>query len=151
MNKSSRLVSAAILFFDCSRLLFMLTLLAAYAKPAELLKGGTFPFLLFVAPNALFPLISLFVFTHPQASGTYKPLYITGKSLSVLCMALWFLEQTAFPMVNFLIWTAFIGIADISTIVGMAVLGIGAIKDTSAAQTAASSINPEEAINKGGE
>jgi hypothetical protein len=151
MSKSSRLVSAAILFFDCSRLLFLLSLLTAYAKPVELLKGGNFPFLLFVAPNALFSLISLFIFTHPESTEAYKPLYITGKSLSVLCMALWFLDQMSFPMVNFILWTGIIGIADISTIAGMAVLGIGAIKNTSANQAAVSSINPEESKNIGGE
>jgi len=149
MSKSSRLVSAAILFFDCSRLLFLLSLLTAYAQPAEMFKGGAFPFILCAAPNALFPLISLFVFTHPGASAAYKPLYITGKSLSVLCMALWFLELITFPRVNYVMWTAFIGIADISTIIGMAALDISAIKDVN--QAAASSVNPEEAINKGGE
>jgi hypothetical protein len=151
MSKSSRLVSGAILFFDFSRLLFLISLLTAYAKPLEMFKGGSFPLVLCAAPNALFPLISLFVFTHPQAMGTYKPLYITGKSLSVLCMVLWFLEQITFPVVNFVLWTAFIGIADISTIVGMAALGIGAVQDVSTAQTTASSMDTEEPINKGGE
>lgn len=151
MSKSSRLVSAAILFFDGSRLLFLLTLLTAYTQPAEMIKNGSFPFILYAAPNALFPLMSLFVFTHPGASAAYKPLYITGKSLSVLCMALWFLELITFPGINYIIWTAFIGIADISTIAGMAVLDTSAIKDVSITQVQAPSVSPEEAVNKGGE
>jgi hypothetical protein len=129
-------VSVAILFFDCSRLLFLLALLAAQVKPAEMFRIGGFPYIMCAAPNALFPLISFFLFIYPQMSKPYIPLYITGKCLALLCMVLWFMDRLVISGADSIMWVFFLGIADIGTIMGMAVLG---------------TISSEEKIVKGGE
>jgi len=149
MNRPPRIVPAAILFFDSSRLLFLLTLFAAYMSPQEMIRGS-FPYIMCVAPNALFLLMSLFLFIRPEVSRAYIPLYITGKSLSLFCMILWLLIARG-AGTDRVSWAIFFGLADLGTIMGMAVLRTEEITTTeTSAETLAETL-PETIIKEGGE
>ncbi|MDR0447540.1 MAG: hypothetical protein LBH07_02610 [Treponema sp.] len=117
--KSLRLAPIAVLIYDCSRFLFLLMLLSIYQKPES---PFNLPLVMFTAPNALFPLMSFFLLVHFESSKAYKPLYIMGKSLSLLCIILW-LIFTMHLILNIqrVLWAVFLGIADLGTISGIAV------------------------------
>jgi len=152
MHKTPRIVPAAILFFDCSRLLFLLTLLAAYMRPHEMIRGSGFPYMMCAAPNVLFPLMSFFLFIRLENFKAFIPLYITGKSLALLCMILWLF--TSFIQINItglerIVWAVFLGLADLGTIMGMAVLGT-AIPTKTSSETVAETVS-DVIIEEGGE
>jgi hypothetical protein len=44
---------------------------------------GAFPWLVFAAPNALFPLMALFIWRRFSRYGAYLPLYIAGKCVGL--------------------------------------------------------------------
>jgi hypothetical protein len=128
-----RTVRTAIFIYDCSRLLFLLSLLSVFlsfnpAGPMGMFQGLTqsamsisFPFLVYAAPNALFPLMSFFLMIRFETSKAYIPLYMTGKIIALSAAVMWFffiftrvreLPRTALP--------AFVlGIADIGSLLGM--------------------------------
>ena len=151
MNKTPRIVPAAILFFDCSRMLFLLTLLTAYLKPGEMFQGIAFPYMMCAAPNALFLLMSLFLFIRPAAFGAYIPLYITGKSLSLLCMIFWLLLSLNRTGVERIMWAVFLGLADLGTIMGMVVMGTEETNITETAQETVAETVSDGIIKEGGE
>jgi hypothetical protein len=61
--------------------------------------GVSFPFLVYAAPNALFPLISLFLWRHFSVHRSYIFIYMAGKSVAIAALAGWFLFS--FPVVTF--------------------------------------------------
>jgi hypothetical protein len=123
-ERSHLTVRAAVFVYDCSRLLFLLILLMAYLGPGP---GGMFqgadnlPYLMYSAPQALFPLISFFLLIRFDTSKLYIPLYLTGKILCLLCLLLWilFTLQRVQEIPRSVVWSFFIGAADIGTIMGM--------------------------------
>jgi hypothetical protein len=46
--------------------------------------GGTFPWLVYAAPNALFPLMTLFLWRSFSRCGAYAPLYTAGKCVALV-------------------------------------------------------------------
>ena len=115
-----RIVPAAVFIYDCSRLFFMIVLLSVFLKPGTDYKIIRLPLIMFASPNALFPLMSFFLFVRFTASRAYIPLYITGKTLSMLCAAIWILisNKPAFNTQEIL-WVIFLSAADLGTIMGM--------------------------------
>ncbi|MCL1814322.1 MAG: hypothetical protein FWG27_00650 [Treponema sp.] len=115
------LIPAAVFVYDCSRLVFLL--LVVYLRPGV---DFGFPLMMFIAPNALFPLMSFFLLIHfdglsLQLRRAYIPLYITGKFLAALCVTIWLLfslRQMPNPS-NVLLALCICG-ADLGTIMGMA-------------------------------
>ncbi|GHV85117.1 hypothetical protein AGMMS50230_07250 [Spirochaetia bacterium] len=139
MVKRLRTVQTAVFIYDCSRLIFLLMLLVSYLKQEAdpvLFRGLPLPYMMYTAPNALFPLMALFLFLNFDTFRVYVPLYITGKSLSLLCMLIWLffaLQQFVFTAGGFsgqillgalsrVLWAVFLCAADIGTIMGMLVM-----------------------------
>ena len=118
--KSFRLVPAVIFIYDCSRLFFLVALLMFFLRPGLESGIAKFPLLVYTSPNALFPLMSFFILIRINYSRAFIPLYITGKSLSLLCMMLWILFSLRFtPNSAVLKWAVSLSAADLGTIMGM--------------------------------
>jgi hypothetical protein len=79
------------------------------------------PYLMYAAPQALFPLMSFFLLIRFDSSKAYIPLYMIGKILCLLCLLLWilFTLQRVQEIPRSMVWSFFIAAADIGTIMGM--------------------------------
>ncbi|MDR0474971.1 MAG: hypothetical protein LBH43_15015 [Treponema sp.] len=80
---------AALLVYDFLRLA-ALALLFAFFSPLEgALHGRLFPYLVYLTPNALFPLMALFVFIGIREFKNYLPLYLAGKLIMLVTFYVW--------------------------------------------------------------
>ncbi|MDR2049632.1 MAG: hypothetical protein LBP69_09285 [Treponema sp.] len=133
MRKASSLtLRLGIFFYDSLRVFFLLALLAGVtgdpSGPGGMFQGAPdgirFPYILYAAPNALFPLISLFLLIRPGESAAFIPLYITGKAISIAALAGWvffaFLKLRSLP--PFILLFFCLGAADITAAAGTALL-----------------------------
>jgi len=124
-TKGFRLVTAAIFVYDCSRLAFLISLLHSHLSTAPDSGSLTIPFMMYTAPNALFPLMSFFLFNSLDLYRSYIPLYITGKILALLCMLIWLLFTLQYLFDTYkILWAVFFCAADLGTIMGMAMQNI---------------------------
>jgi hypothetical protein len=118
--KSFRFVPAVIFFFDCSRLFFLIALLTFFFRPGPEFQAIKFPLLVYTSPNTIFPLMSFFLLVRFDNSRTFIPLYITAKSLSLLCMILWIVVSLRLVShSSVFIWAVSLSAADLGTIMGM--------------------------------
>jgi hypothetical protein len=75
--------------WDCLRLL-ALTALFMFFSPLEGARmNGIFPYLVYVTPNALYPLMTLFLLVAPDEFKKYLPLYIAGKVIALAAFYAW--------------------------------------------------------------
>ena len=119
--RSLRLVPAVVFIFDCSRLLFLVALSGVFLRPGPDFKSINLPLMMFVSPNALFPLISFFLLIRFDISKAYIPLYITGKALCLICLTVWLLfTLRQISDIRAVLWAVFLSAADLATIMGMA-------------------------------
>jgi hypothetical protein len=75
--------------YDAVRMLIMLDLLIAVIPLGEEPRLRWFPYLVYAAPNAIFPLIGFFLLIRP---GEYRPfthLYLAGKTVSLAATLAW--------------------------------------------------------------
>jgi hypothetical protein len=80
----------AVLFFYELLRLFLLAIFFAVFSPFEgAVKGRVFPYLAFVTPNALFPLITLFMWLKLEDYRNYLSLYSAGKVIGVAAFYAW--------------------------------------------------------------
>jgi hypothetical protein len=84
--KMYRPLRTGLFVYECARLVFLLGAFMAL-RPDE----GTpvFPWLACAAPNALFPLMTLFLLLDGVRYSGYAPLYAAGKCVSFIATALW--------------------------------------------------------------
>ncbi|MDR3138711.1 MAG: hypothetical protein LBT95_03445 [Treponema sp.] len=79
--------------YEMARLVFV----AAAARGFMAAEGsGTeffSPYVVFMAPNALFPLMSLFLWLHLERYRPYLSLYMAGKIVSVVSAAAWIVSS----------------------------------------------------------
>jgi hypothetical protein len=154
-----RTIRASVFIYDCSRLLFLLSLLVNFlsfdpAGPSGLFQGpqvnfmAGFPFLLYAAPNALFPLMSFFLLIRLKPSKAYIPLYIAGKAIVLSAAAAWFFFAFSRGLPRVVLPVFVLGAADLGSILGMAVLNDG-LRETAApelpGETPEEEIQPEQA------
>jgi hypothetical protein len=115
----------ALFVFDCLRFSFLLNLLAGFivsANPAGFeVEGLRFPYMVYAAPNALFPLMSLFLLIRLAASRAFVPLYISGKAIAAAALAAWIVVNS--ERRELFLWALFLGAADIATAVSAALIG----------------------------
>jgi hypothetical protein len=129
---SSFTLRLGIFFYDSLRVFFLLTLLAGVAGdpsgPGGMFQGAPdgirFPYIIYAAPNALFPLMAFFLLIRPGESAAFIPLYISGKVISTAALAGWvlfaFLKLKSLPV--FILLFFCLGAADITAAAGMALL-----------------------------
>jgi hypothetical protein len=79
-----RPLRGALLIYECIRLL-VLAWVFVFFRPGD--GAGLFPWLVYAVPNALFPLMALFVWRHFSRYAVYVPLYISGKCIALASLA----------------------------------------------------------------
>ena len=90
--------------YDSLRLLLLIGLVVIFMTPGETFgesfaeftgsfaansREKAFPFLVYAAPNALFPLMYLFLWLYLSSYGSYIFLYIAGKSIAIAAALGW--------------------------------------------------------------
>lgn len=82
-----RPLRALLFYYDCVRLLALVGFMVSAMPSMNGAGGMAFPYLTLAAPNALFPLMSLFIWRRFSSYRTYVALYAAGKGV-VLAAAL---------------------------------------------------------------
>jgi hypothetical protein len=86
-----RPLRAALFIYECVRLVVLLGVFSLL-RPG----GGVdfFPWLVYAAPNALFPLMTLFLWQSVSRWGAYAPLYAAGKCVALVSIVFfWFFSR----------------------------------------------------------
>ncbi|MDR2419297.1 MAG: hypothetical protein LBD79_09630 [Treponema sp.] len=106
----------ALFVYELFRLLILLGVFVVVPIRSQLFE--TFPFLLYVVPNALFPLMVLFLLLDFFYYIPYLSLYMAGKTIAVVSIIGWYI--TGAPMFNAVIIGAslFIALFDTFSILG---------------------------------
>jgi hypothetical protein len=95
--KPGRLV---LLIYDVFRLLVVAGLIILFTGPGDNTLAGAFPYIVYAAPNCLFPLMALFIFLEPREYRAFLPLYMAGKAVGVMALIGWMSFQAALLRVN---------------------------------------------------
>jgi hypothetical protein len=82
-----RPLSLVLFIYDFFRLFFMLELLIAAIPRTP--DAPWFPYLVYAAPNALFPLMGLFLLSRPGEYRSYISLYVAGKIIVIVSILGW--------------------------------------------------------------
>jgi hypothetical protein len=95
---------AVLFFYEVLRVLLLAGLFVFFSPLEGAAKGGVFPFLAYVTPNALFPLMALFLWMRPEEFPSYVPLYLAGKVIAVIAIYAWgalvFVPALALPLLG---------------------------------------------------
>ncbi|MDR0589346.1 MAG: hypothetical protein LBG25_02245 [Spirochaetaceae bacterium] len=78
-----------LLIYDFFRLLFMLELLIAIIPLGRTPETSWFPYVVYVVPNALFPLMNFFLLIRPEEYRDYVFLYMAGKTMVIVSVVGW--------------------------------------------------------------
>ncbi|MDR1353462.1 MAG: hypothetical protein LBK05_09295 [Treponema sp.] len=84
-----RLLRGGIFVYDLLRLIVMLEAVVLFALPVDGSEGAVFPLLAYMAPNALFPVMALFLWFRPAEYRPYVFLYISGKIVGIMANLGW--------------------------------------------------------------
>ena len=85
----NKLLRGSLFSFDLLRLIFIvLSFTFITIKQAEDIENF-FPYLAYISTNALFPLISFFIFIKPLEYINHLNLYMAGKAIAVVLFYLW--------------------------------------------------------------
>jgi hypothetical protein len=76
----------ALFVYEVLRLVILAFLFVEWRAMGE---RDLFPVLLYAAPNALFPLMALFLLARLSQSGAYAPLYAAGKIIALVTALFW--------------------------------------------------------------
>jgi hypothetical protein len=97
-----RPLRAVFFLYEVLRLLALAVFFAAFSPLEGAVKGGVFPFLVYVTPNALFPLMTLFMWLGPKDYRNYLPLYMAGKVIVVAAFYGWGIFALRSPALEYL-------------------------------------------------
>jgi hypothetical protein len=75
--------------YELFRLLVLAVLFAFFPPSENVVTGGVFPYLVYVTPNALFPLMTFFMCLRPSEYRNYLPLYMAGKAVAAAAFYVW--------------------------------------------------------------
>jgi hypothetical protein len=84
--ENSSVLRGGLFVFECSRFAYLTIVLIA-------VRSGTpaaFPWLVYIVPNILFPLMLLFLWLDFSRYGAYEPLYKSGKCICVFSVIGWY-------------------------------------------------------------
>jgi hypothetical protein len=84
-----RVLRGGLFFYEVFRVLLLAGLFLFFSPLEGAAKGGVFPFLAYVTPNALFPLMALFLWVGIGEFEAYLPLYLAGKIIAVIAFYAW--------------------------------------------------------------
>lgn len=80
---------AALLVYEILRFSVLAFLFAFFSPLEGAVLAGVFPYLVYLTPNALFPMIALFLFIGFPEYKNYLPLYTAGKLIAVITFYVW--------------------------------------------------------------
>jgi len=80
-----RPLKPGLFIYECIRLL----ILAAAFAALQPVGPEAFPWLVYTAPNALFPLMALFIWLNVSRYGAYLPLFLAGKCVCLFSLLGW--------------------------------------------------------------
>ncbi len=110
--------------YDVVRLVLIVSTMTQLGKLS--LGKGSYPYLVYTSPQALFPIMAWFVYFDAEKYAGYFPLNIAGKCVSILLTGIWVFNalpvNRAAMSVDFLIClglTVIIMFADIISILGI--------------------------------
>ncbi|MDR2363520.1 MAG: hypothetical protein LBD65_03805 [Spirochaetaceae bacterium] len=119
----------AFFIYDFFRLLFMLELLIAVLPLGSTSTASWFPYLVYMVPNALFPLMGFFLLIRPREYKAYISLYLAGKTIVIVSIFGWIV----FSFKN--IFTSAISprefIAVLGFVLGLTILDMGSLLGSS--------------------
>jgi hypothetical protein len=84
-----RPLRGGIFVYDVLRLIVMLETAVLFALPANSSEGAIFPLLVYMAPNALFPMMALLFWRRPDEYKPYVFLYVAGKIVGIMANLGW--------------------------------------------------------------
>jgi hypothetical protein len=84
-----RPLRAVLFYYEVFRVLLLAGLFVFFSPLEGVVKGGVFPFLAYVTPNALFPIMALFLWARLGEFRVYLPLYVAGKVIAVVAFYAW--------------------------------------------------------------
>jgi hypothetical protein len=93
---------AVFFLYEMLRLLTLAVFFAVFSPMEGAVKGGIFPFLVYVTPNALFPLMTLFMWLRPADYRNYLPLYMAGKVIAAAAFYGWGIFALRSPALEYL-------------------------------------------------
>ena len=79
----------SVFIYEILRLLLLSGILTFLAEPESVIRGGIFPYLVYLSPNALFPLMSLLLLLRLNEYRNYLQLYLVGKIAAVTLYIVW--------------------------------------------------------------
>lgn len=133
-----RPLRAVLFFYEIVRLLVVLGLIVLVMGSGENSGRPPFPYLLFAAPNALFPLMSLFVWLRFSDYRAYIGLYVAGKGIVLAAALGWLLFSpressplsfiTGWERLSIVIGLGLLLLADAGSIGGTVLLRTAALK-----------------------
>ena len=104
---SCKPLRAVVFSYDCLRLLFLAVFCAFFSASESFAGAQVFPDLVYLSPNALFPLMAFLIFIRPTENKNYLPLYLAGKAVAVVLFYVWAVFSIPFD-INFLDMTGYI-------------------------------------------
>jgi hypothetical protein len=111
-------------FYDLARFIVTVAIMTQLGNLS--LSDGSYPYLVYASAQALFPIITWFIYSDPEPYLVYLPLNIAGKCISILLSGIWAfftiseLSPTMpFPLFVCLGLTLIIMFTDIISILGM--------------------------------
>ena len=124
MDIRYRGLAVALFIYEIIRLLLLVVFL--FLLPQEYSGRAFFPNFVYLSANALFPLMTLFVWLNTAEYRNYIPLYMAGKIITVVSFFAWqFLSPREFPgmdsiMVTIILWggSIFINLTDTLSVGG---------------------------------
>ncbi|QQO09671.1 hypothetical protein [Breznakiella homolactica] len=122
----------ALFVYDLFRLVFVVCMVAFFSPSMGDPGSRIMPYIFFAAPNALFPLMSLFIWASLARYASYLPLYLAGKLIGIGSFIAWLgfsfnnilvsLPMNAVSGLMILGLTLLLCLADIGTILGVSLL-----------------------------
>jgi hypothetical protein len=88
---------AVFFVYEMFRLLILAVFFAVFSPLEGAVKGGIFPFLVYVTPNTLFLLMTLFMWLRPGDYRNYLPLYTAGKVIAAAAFYGWWVFALSSP------------------------------------------------------
>ena len=133
-----RPLGAGLFFYETLRILLLVVFLFVASleggSASETVNGTFFPYVVYLSSNALFPLMTLFVWLKREEYRNYLPLYIAGKIVALVSFYAWeFFTFREFAGMGFTLKDLFIfwGSVFISLLDILSVWGAWTIKNKS--------------------
>jgi hypothetical protein len=91
--KLYRPLRISLFLYDLIRLILMISLFSVFGLSLAGEETGVFPYLVYAAAHALFPLMTLFLWLQYSAYESYIFLYIAGKAIGIVSIFAWIISS----------------------------------------------------------